>query len=99
MSSPARSDSPPPDALTDALASAIAAHLIPRIAELIAEHIDGAPQHEHAVDAAGIAQILGVSTPTVRRMDLPHVMCGEHRRYLPSVVLEHLRAQRNGGAR
>lgn len=77
-----------PDPITDALAERIAARLMPQLAELL-ERGDGAQHADGLIDSAECGRRVGVSLPTLRRANLPHVMVGDHRRYhWPAVLAE-----------
>lgn len=93
------SDDAAPGALA-ALRAVLAPLIAPIVREAVeralAEHADGAQSADALIDSSECARRMGVSLPTLRKMAIPHILCGEHRRYRWPDVLEHLKRQRAG---
>jgi hypothetical protein len=94
MSTPRRVDAPP---------AALIVTTSEQLAAIVREVIEAAlGEREPAdgdtlIDSAECARRIGVSLPTLRKMSVPHVMAGDHRRYHWPTVLEHLLAHRAEG--
>lgn len=69
-----------------------------RLIDAIAEMI-GARPPKILLDPGGVCQLLGVTSPTIRKMreeGMPHVRVGESYRYDSDAVLEWLRQRTEG---
>lgn len=93
------STDPPPQALAVTLTTAQLADLVrAAVADALAEHAEGASSTEALIDQNDCAKRLGVSLPTLRKMNLPSVRVGDHRRFLWRDVLAELQRRSTSDA-